>query len=150
MTQSTTIANGVDVRIMIAKAVTLVLTDVSGSANKVEIRKTNELGVARTFQTRWPLRLAGPGDVQVNLTVYYSTATDEGLELLRTWFMTYNDDARNVQIDMPDDNVGSNRYTLPCKLSELNIPAEAGSANPIEVTATLMLSGTPTVSAIAT
>jgi hypothetical protein len=135
---------------MVARATSLVLTDISGETNRVELQFTNTLENIRTFGSNWPNRVGGLRDVTIPFLIYYSTTTDEALELLRTWFLTYPDESRIVQIDIPDDTPGSDRYTIPCKLQELSINAQSGTSAPIEVTGTWAIHGEPTISTIAT
>ena len=151
MVMSSNIVNAVNCRIMVARATSLVLTDISGETNTADITFANTLETARVFGGGgYPWRSGGFKDVTVAFTIYYSTALNEGLELLRTWWLTYPDQVRNIQIDVPDDAVGSDRYTLPCKLSDFKVTLNAGTSAPIQCTGTFMLAGTPTVGTIAT
>lgn len=143
MVMSTTIAAGNNARIMLPKAVSLVQTDISGTANEVTINGTNMLTGARTFGTAWSQQFGGLLDLTVNLTGYYTVTADQVADLLTTWYITYPDQARNIQIDLPNDDVGSKRWTIPAKIETLNIgPISAGTTEPMKITATFKSHGT--------
>jgi len=71
----------------------------------------------------------------------YSTATDEGMDVLKNWFFAATPGLRTLTFYLPDKNVGSDKYSGEVVLESLSIPATADEASPIPVTAVLRPSG---------
>ncbi len=147
---STTTVNACDASIWIDDA-NGTLKDASGSTNSVSISISQNVGEQRVFGSRWPYRQMCGRDVSLDITVVYSTAADEGLDLLRDWILSTGDpNIRTVTIYLPDKNVGSDKYTGEFVLESLDIPATAGEAAPMLASATLLINGAFTHTNVAT
>lgn len=141
MAQTTTSINACDVAIWLDNA-SGTATDISGSSNKVEIPLTQEIGEARTFQNDYKLRAACGRDGAFNLTVIYTTTSDEALDILRDWyFSTASKTARTIAVYVPDKNVGSDHYSAEVLLQELNIPLDPSEPGPAICEAVLLPTG---------
>jgi len=99
------------------------------------------VGELQTLESQWPVRTECGKDCTVSLTVVYSTATDEGWDVLKNWYFATSPTARTVTLYLPDKNVGSDKISGEFRISELTVPVSAGDANPIAVSATLMSDG---------
>src|SRR5512139_574153 len=148
MTQTTTAVNACDVAIWLDNAAGT-QKDISGSTNTASMEFTNQLGAVRTFGTRWMTRLECGKDATFALSVTYTTATDEAIDILKNWYFN-NPGNRTLTIYIPDKNVGSDVYECEARLESLDIPVESGSADPILVTATLKPNGEVTLTTNAT
>ena len=141
MAETTTPINACDVSVWLDNAAGT-LKDISGSANSVNMEFESNIGELRVFVTRWPVRLQCGKDATFTLIVVYSTAADEGMDILKNWFFGTATGARSFHVYIPDKNVGSDHYYGEVVLENLSWPVNAGEAQPIPVTATLKPSGT--------
>ena len=144
MAQTSTGINGCDVAIWLDKAGGT-LTDISGSSNKIDLNFDQELAMFRTFGSKWPKRLECGKDASFALDVIYSSAADEGLDILKDWFFATDPGARTLKIYVPDKNVGSDVYSCEVRIENLTFSAEAGAADPIMVSASLLPDGEVTL-----
>jgi hypothetical protein len=149
MAQTTTAINACDAVIRLENS-TGGLQDVSGSSNECSMELTNELGLLRTFQARWPVRLACKSDAAIELKVVYTEADSEGCSILKDWFYNHHGENRQISISLPDEGVGAEVYTFDCLLEKLSIPVKSDDANPILVSASLKPSGEFTWAMVAT
>lgn len=117
------------------------LTDISGSSNAVNLDFSQEIGMYRTFGSKWPTRLTCGKDARWTLNIVYSSAADEAFDVLKKWFFATNPGNRTVKLYLPDKNVGSDVFSGEFKLESLSWPASAGQAEPINVTAVLLPDG---------
>lgn len=140
MTQTTTAINACDAGIWLDN-ISGVLKDISGSSNSVTIGLSQTLGAFRNFSSKWPKRLECPKDATFRLVITYSTAADEAIDILQNWFFAASPGARTLKIYLPDKNIGSDVYSAEVRLDSLDIPATAGEAAPITVTANLLPDG---------
>lgn len=127
-----------------------VLKNIGGSANEVAMNFDNPQGAFRTFGSKWPKRLECGKDASYTLSIVYSTATDEGFDILKNWFFAANPGARTCKIYLPNKNVGSDVYSGEFKIQDLKFTPVAGSADPVTVTATLLPTGEVTLAVNAT
>lgn len=148
MTQTTTAVNACDVAIWLDNA-SGTQKDLSGSTNTASMNFTNQLGAVRNFGTRWQIRLECGKDGTFSIAAVYSTAQDEAIDILKNWYFNTPGD-RTLTIYIPDKNVGSDVYECEARLESLDIPVEAGSADPIVVTASLKPNGPVTLTTNAT
>ncbi|MDD5517862.1 MAG: hypothetical protein PHV98_00740 [Candidatus Omnitrophica bacterium] len=149
MAQTTTDITACDASIWLDNA-TGTLEDISGSTNSVDLSFTKVIGELRTFQTRWPRRQECGKDCVWTLTIVYSTATDEALDIIKTWYFQSAPNLRTCTVYLPDKNIGSDMYSGEFRLQDLKIPASSGNADPVTVTATLVPSGEVILSTAAT
>ena len=126
------------------------MQDISGSSNEATMSLTNELGMLRTFQARWPVRLACKSDASIDLKVVYTEADAEACSILKDWYYNHHGEARQVSINLPDESAGSEKFLFDCLLETLSIPVKSDDANPILVSATLKPTGEFTWSMVAT
>ncbi len=142
MAQTTTGINACDAVIKLDND-SGVLVDISGVSNNVQMNRVNRVSDGtRTLGTDYPFRLVCGKDANITLRIVYSTEEAEAMQLLNDWYENHNTDARTLQIDVPDGNPGSDRYSFEVLLSELPIPIDAEEAGPIMVEVTLLPTGT--------
>lgn len=149
MTESTTIANACDVAIWLDNAAGT-LKDISGESNKISLKMTKNTGAKRVFGSRGPRRMSCGDDWQLDLTVLYSTAADEALDILRDWAISGEDAERTCKFYVPSKNVGSDMYSAEWILDSFNLDLDAEEGGPITLTATLLIDGNISHSTIAT
>lgn len=149
MTQSVTAITACDAGLWLDNA-SGVLKEVGGSSNKVAMKFDREIGMFRTFKSQWPRRLECGKDAEFTLNIIYTTAADEGFDILKNWYFAANPGDRTFKVYLPDKNVGSDVYAGEFKLKSFNFTPEAGSANPIEVSAVLVPNGAVTLAVNAT
>lgn len=138
MTDSTTIINACDASLWVDNA-SGTLKDISGTSNAMTIALSNKVGDSPVFGSQWPRRKSCGKDCQIDLTILYSTAADEALDILRDWILSNSNAARSFAVYLPDKNVGSDKYSGEFVLESVNIPATAGEGKPIEVKARLLI-----------
>jgi len=127
------------------------LTDIGGSSNNITINLNKEtLGMLRTFGSRWPTRYECGKDCTIDFRVVYSTSATEAFQLLKNWYNEADPTARSVKIYLPKKNVGNDVYSGEFRLQNLVIPSEAGSASPVMVSGTLLITGELTISTATT
>ena len=85
MAQTTTHVNACDASIWLDNAAGTPI-DISGSSNSITMNFSREIGELRTFQVKWPVRLGCGKDAEFTLRVVYSTASDEGMDILKNWY----------------------------------------------------------------
>lgn len=149
MAQTTSSVNACDVVLQVDNA-SGVLTDLSGSSNQASISMSSNTGQAFTFDGEWALQHICGKSASMSIQAIYSTEDAEALNLLADWwFGTAYNDARSVQVDIPDSNAGSDRYSGEFVLSSANIPLSAEDAAPILASFELLNQGAFTRAAIA-
>ena len=149
MTISTTARNACDIGIRLDNA-SGTLTDISGSSNAVTLTLSQNVGESRVFGSRWPAREVCGKDAKVALTVLYTTASDEGYDILANWFNETDPQPRTLYLYFPNKNVGSDVYYGEFVLESYETPATAGEAAPIMVSASLLIDGAITYTVAAT
>lgn len=127
-----------------------VLTDISGDSNKVELGPKNGVAETRVFGNQWMLRGVVGKDVDISLDCIYTTNAAEGAQLLDGWFYGGTDTARTIQIDIPDGDPGSFRYTGEVILSDYTETLDATADEWVMVSAKLLPSGAFTKATIGT
>lgn len=115
--------------------------DIGGSSNQVRTNLDHEIGKFSVFANEWPGRLECGKDATLTLQIIYSTTTDEGWDVLKTWYFSTPPGSRTLSLYIPDKNVGSDKFSGEMKLSALNWTASRGEPGPILVTATLLPDG---------
>lgn len=150
MAQTTTHVNACDVGVWLDD-INGTARDISGSSNAASLTFSQNIGEMPTFGTDWPRRLACGRDATCKLTVIYSTAANEGKDILVDWFFgSDHSSARTMSIYIPDKNVGSDMYSGNWVLESLDIPVQAGDGKPIAVSASLSCDGEITLSTAST
>lgn len=150
MPQTTTQINACDVSIWLDDA-TGTLKDVSGSTNKCSLTLTLESGMTRTFGSRWPTRQNCARDAKISLSIVYSEATGEAMDIWKNWYFASAPGPRTVKIYVPDKNVGSDVYYGEFVIDgDAEIPLEAGTSEPIVVNVNLAVTGALTWATSAT
>lgn len=149
MSQTTTQISACDVSVWLDNA-SGTLTDISGSSNSVNLNFDKEIGMLRTFQSRWPVRQECGKDAQFELIVVYSTAADEGSDILKDWFFESDPGVRTLKVYVPDKNVGADVYSAEVRMENLNFPLSSGNADPVQVTARLLPTGAVSLTTNAT
>lgn len=124
--------------------------DIGGSSNQVTLDFSNELGEFRVFASKWPRRLECGKDARFRLRLVYTTATDEAVDLLKTWYFATTPGNRTLTVYIPDKNVGSDRYQAEVKIDTFTVPVDRGDAGPIMIDLNLLPDGDVTHSISAT
>lgn len=136
MPETTSAINACDLSVQLADH-NGVLRDVSGSSNRVEIQFTKQLGEYQVFGGGWVKRLSCKRDATANLTIVYTTATNEGWSVVKDWFDNYPDEARRMRIFAPDDSVGADDFDGLWLIESMNVPFDGTQATPVMVALTL-------------
>lgn len=136
MTQTTTAIIATDVVVQIDKTGD-VLTDISGSSNKLEMTYENTIAEGATFGSLWLIRKVTGKDAPLTLTIIYSTASDEAWDIAKDWFFGGDDSARSVQIDVPDSTAGNDRFSGEYILENASVSPEPRSSDLVMVTLSL-------------
>lgn len=147
--QTTTAINGCDAGIW-ADIASGVLTDIGGSSNEYNLEFDMDIAGFRTFGNRWQKRLDCGKDAKLTVMITYSTAVNEGIDLLKNWFFNATPGERTIRLYVPAKNVGADVYSAEWRLESLKIPVVAGEAKPVTVTAVLLPSGPVTLTVNAT
>lgn len=144
MAQTTTAINGCSGVIKVDND-SGVLQDVSGSANRIEMDRSLRMSDdIYTFGSAFPITKTCGKQAALNMRIVYSTEELEAMQLFNEWHENHSTDKRTVQIDMPDSNPGSDRYSFECYLQRIRTPFEAGDPNPVLVEIELKPTGTYT------
>ena len=149
MAETTTAINACDVKVYLDDA-NGTPVDISGSTNACSMEFENNIGELRVLVTRWPIRLSCGKDATFSLVVVYSTAADEGSDILKDWYFSDETGTRTLTIYIPDKNVGADKYSGEVVMENLAIPVNAGEASPIPVSTNLKPSGSWTLTTNAT
>jgi hypothetical protein len=150
MAQSTTYSNACDV-VLRADNASGVLTNISGSSNSATLSLQRTLGELTTFEGEWTIVTSCKISGTISIGAVFSTSLTEARETLEEWIWRDGGGApiRTVQINIPDDSIGSIRYSGEATIESYELPVDASSADPIAITAQLRTSGTWTRSVIA-
>ena len=141
MAQTTTDINAADASIWIDNAGGTPV-DISGSSNSVTMNFSREMGELWTFQVSYPVRSGCRKDAEITLRIVYSTATDEGADVLKNWYFSSEPiGSRSFHLYLPDKNVGSDHYYGEVQLGSFNFTASAEDCAPIAIEATLQPDG---------
>ena len=124
--------------------------DIGGSTNQYSLNFDMELGMLRTFGSRWPKRIECGKDASFGLQIVYSTAADEGFDILKKWYFATSPGSRSIKFYLPDKNVGSDVFSAEVKIDSFNWTVSAGSAEPVIVTLNLLPDGEVTHASNAT
>ena len=149
MALTTTHRNACDVAVWLDNAAG-VLKDISGSSNSVTLALSQNIGETRVFGSRWVMRKVCGKDCKITLVIVYSTAADEGADILQNWYNATDPGARTLKVYFPNKNVGSDVYSGEFMLESYEFPATAGEGAPMLVTANLLIDGEMTYSVAAT
>ena len=124
-----------------------VLTDISGSSNELNMEFSKPIAEFKVFGLDWHKRMQCGKDASFSLKVVYTTATDEGFDLLKDWYFT-GDGTKTLQVNLPSDNTGNDRYSGEFLLESLSWGLVASEAGPIMVSAELKPDGEVTYAVI--
>jgi len=127
------------------------LTDVSGDISSLTLDYT--VNGSNNYNLGSRFAFATEGGVTATITIgYYANSTASTLDdLVLAWALaSTKGGARSIQIDEPDSEVGSRRYSCEVRLggSQTAVTKTAGSGDPQTKTLTLNVDGTITVSTI--
>jgi hypothetical protein len=124
--------------------------NISGSSNKASIDLNLTLGEVRAFGTVWPARIECGKDATITLEILYTTTVNEAKDILLAWFFAAVPGARTFTLYAPNKNVGSDHIWGEVRLESLSFSGEAGSGDPVMVTAVLRPDGALAHSDVAT
>ncbi len=145
MPETTSAINACDATIALDNAAG-VLTDISGTARRVTMAFSQEIGKYRTFSGAWVRRLACARDATFQVDVVYSTSSTEALQLLRVWYGSGG--SRTLRVRVPNGDSGSDEYSAEVLIATLRIPLDADEASPVAVTVELLPDGAVTFSTV--
>lgn len=148
MAQTTTAINACDAVVQLTDSNGLWF-DISGSSNEVTIDITNDVGEVVVFGGQWKISLSCKSAATFALNAVYTTASNEAKDLLIDWQFT-NTGTRILQVNIPDNSIGSDRYQSTVILESLGIPATSGEAAPIIIAASMRNNGEVTFATVAT
>jgi len=118
------------------------LTDISGSAASITPAFGLTLGEYRVYADRSAHQLDGGRTAGVTLNVLYSTAADEGWDILRRWYFATNPGARTLHWYTPDETkVGGDHFSCEMRIADLKWRVDASRGGAIVATATLVPDG---------
>lgn len=140
MATTTTAFNGKNVNILCGDHDN-VLVDRSGQANEFNFDGTSDVGSFTVYEDDWTYRLVGKKGATLQLTFINATGASEALRWLEDWWFNYHDQAREIVINFPDSNVGSERLQGYYMLAGLPVGASAGEAGPMVSQVTLESNG---------
>lgn len=146
MTMTSSAVNGCDAVVKLDNGLGL-LADISGSSNEVSMDFSNDIGEAKSFGSRWRVRLECGSDAAIKFNAIYSQDDAEALTILRDWFFTTRG-SKTIQVDIPDSTVGGDRYTMEVFLEKMSIPIKADEAGPIMVSCDMKPTGAVTCTVI--
>lgn len=150
MAQTTSHANACDIEILLDNAAGTP-TSISGSSNRVGFTLNREVGELRTFQTEWPVRTSCGKSLEVTLGVIYTTASDEGKDIIFDWYFGGNaGTSRTLTLYVPTKNVGSDKISGEFALGPVSFDGDVSEPGPMAVECTLMSDGEITRSTAAT
>jgi hypothetical protein len=149
MAQTTTHVNACDASLWLDNAAGTPV-DISGSSNSISMNFTRELGELVTYQQKFPVRLGCRKDFEATLRVVYSTAADEGMDVLKNWYFANDPGSRTLHVYIPDKNVGSDHYYGEVTIGSLSFNPDPSDPSPIPVEANLMSDGEITLTTAAT
>lgn len=105
------------------------LIDISGSANEVNLDFDNDLGEFKVFGDRAKYRLECGLDTSLDFTALYTTGQREAMDLIKSW--RQNRGARRIQVNVPRNVSGADRYEGRFFYEKINIPLKADEAKPV-------------------
>lgn len=114
------------------------LVDISGSANEFNINFDNTLGDYKVFGDANTYRMECGKDASIDLTIVYTSATNEGHDLLKDWYSARG--LRSVSIQ-----VGSDVYSAEVFWEKISFGAKSDDAEPIMVKVNLKPNGAVTI-----
>lgn len=121
------------------------LTDISGTTTTVTIEPDREAKETFTFGDENAITTVGKTTTTIAVEIVYSSTTTEGSYLIESWFYgtaAVSKGSRSIQIDIPDSNTGSRRFTGEVKLSKPpTIELDASKAEPLILQAEFMGDG---------
>src|SRR3989304_1492097 len=117
------------------------MRDISGQSNQANLTRALQLADFVVFGDQNTHRLSCKKDASVSLQAIYSMGTDEAVSILDNWWHNYSGQARYLQINMPDNAIGSRRYEGYFFLENLELPLDASEAGPVQMTASLQVNG---------
>lgn len=141
MAQTTTAVNACDVVIKLDDENGLP-QDVSGSSNEIKMSFMKKTGELQTFGGDFPVRLACGRDAEFSLVGVYTLAINEIRDLINEWYFGTDTPAlRTLEVNIPDNSPGSDRYYGEVVLDSFDFTASSGDASPLKLNATLKPSG---------
>ena len=117
------------------------MRDISGQSNSFSLARSSGIGDFVVFADDFTYRTVCKKDWSVTIKAIYSMGTDDAVTLWDDWWHNHYQQARFVQLNMPNNSIGSRRYDGYVVLESLDLPLEAGEAGPVQVTAVLQGSG---------
>lgn len=136
MPQTSTAINACDARIRLENE-NGQNVDISGSSNEITIDFDNDLGDYKSFGSRWRGRLECGSDATFKLKVIYSTAQNEALDIFKSWYFGTRGH-RRIQVNLPNEETGSDRYEADVFLESANgLGGAADAAGPIMLDLTM-------------
>lgn len=117
------------------------LVDISAHSNEVSIDLSNTIGEWKPFGQKWKRRLDCGKEGSISYKGFYAhNEPGSAVELFKEWFFR-NRGTRAVEIMIPDNSPGADKYSCDAVLETFNIPIKSDDANPIIFSADLKPDG---------
>lgn len=121
-----------------------VLTDISGSSNKVAVKFENSIAEWHTFSTQWKSRRVVHKDGPITINAIYTTLSTEAAQLVGNWFHGGNDSPRSLMLYVPDSQVGAFTITGEYVLASYSYDLDADADDVVRVQLELLPDGSVT------
>lgn len=148
MAQTTNAVNACNVVLMVDDS-TGVLVDISGSSNQASMDFSLQVAETFTFDGDWAIKKSCKKSVALTIQTLYTLNDAEGSNIMEDWFHNSSGISRTVQIDVPDGNGGSFRYSGEFILESYGLPVSADDAGVILMSFSLSNDGAVSRAAIA-
>lgn len=148
MAQTTNAVNACNVNLQVDDA-TGTLADISGSSNQASMDFSLQVAETFTFDGDWAIKKSCKKAVTLSIQALYSLNDGEASNILEDWFHNSSGTSRTVQVDVPDGNGGSFRYSGEFILESYGLPLAADDAGVILLGFSLSNDGAVTRAAIA-
>jgi len=136
MAQTQDAVNACDAEVFLDDA-TGVLQDISGSSNSVSFTWDNSLGEFHTFGAPWRAMQECGKAIDVTLNAVYSLPAAEAVAILLDWWYAIPSGRRTLEVNMPDNNVGSDHFEGEYRLDSLQATLDPADPNATIMTAEL-------------
>ena len=136
MPQTTEAVNACDAEVFLDNAAGA-LQDISGSSNQVSFTWNNSIGEFNTFGAPWRALQECGKAIDVTLNAVYSLPEAEATAILLDWWYAVPSGRRTLEVNMPDNNVGSDHFEGEYRLESLSATMDPGDPSATIVTANM-------------
>ena len=140
MATTTTAFNGTNVNIQYEDH-SHVLTNCEGDMNNFAFEGSSDIGDYAVFKNDYKFKLVGKKDSTLSIDIVNSLGASTTLRWALDWWHLYHDEAREISINFPDSNPGSERIRGHFVLETLPVGASADEAGPMMTSLSLQSTG---------